>query len=195
MATTATQQAKPTLKFIKYRDEKDIEIIKALMDEDLSEPYSIYTYRYFVNQWPSLTFLAYDINDEKNETLIGAIVCKLDDENPAKSRGYIGMLAIDKKQRKKGLGSLIVSHAIEELKLQGCIQVYLETEVINTAALRLYENLGFVKDKRLSKYYLNGGDAFRLKLWLQPKVHAGSMNNLLSAAAASDEVPAEENSQ
>jgi peptide alpha-N-acetyltransferase len=44
--------------------------------------------------------------------------------------------------------------------------VCLETEVSNKRALRLYERLGFARDKRLSKYYLNGVDAFRLKLWL-----------------------------
>ena len=35
----------------------------------------------------------------------------------------------------------------------------------NTGALNLYEKLGFYRDKRLLRYYLNGGDAFRLKLW------------------------------
>ena len=40
----------------------------------------------------------------------------------------------------------------------------LETEVTNIGALRLYEGLGFVRDKRLLKYYLNGNDAFRLKV-------------------------------
>ena len=48
-----------------------------------------------------------------------------------------------------------------------CLQVVLETEVSNTGALRLYENLGFVRDKRLFRYYLNGVDALRLKLWLR----------------------------
>ena len=47
-------------------------------------------------------------------------------------------------------------------------QVVLETEVTNKGALRLYENLGFVRDKRLFRYYLNGVDALRLKLWLWP---------------------------
>lgn len=42
----------------------------------------------------------------------------------------------------------------------------LETELINHGALRLYESLGFVRDKRLHRYYLNGGDAFRLILRL-----------------------------
>lgn len=48
-----------------------------------------------------------------------------------------------------------------------CSQVVLETEVTNRAALCLYENLGFVRDKYLHQYYLNGVDAYRLKLWLR----------------------------
>ena len=47
------------------------------------------------------------------------------------------------------------------------IQVVLETEVTNTVALSLYENLGFVRDRYLHQYYLNGVDAYRLKLWLR----------------------------
>lgn len=57
----------------------------------------------------------------------------------------------------------------EELKRSVILfwQVVLETEITNKAALRLYENLGFVRDKRLFRYYLNGVDALRLKLWLR----------------------------
>lgn len=36
----------------------------------------------------------------------------------------------------------------------------------NIAALALYEKLGFSRDEKLVRYYLNGGDAFRLKLWI-----------------------------
>lgn len=46
-------------------------------------------------------------------------------------------------------------------------EVVLETEITNKPALILYENLGFVRDKRLFRYYLNGVDALRLKLWLR----------------------------
>lgn len=46
-------------------------------------------------------------------------------------------------------------------------QVVLETEITNKSALKLYKNLGFVRDKRLFRYYLNGVDALRLKLWLR----------------------------
>ena len=55
------------------------------------------------------------------------------------------------------------------MKQSGADEVILETEITNTAALRLYENIGFLRDKRLAAYYLNGNDAFKLKLmfhWL-----------------------------
>ena len=46
-------------------------------------------------------------------------------------------------------------------------EVVLETEVTNEAATKLYLKMGFVIDKRLYRYYLNGNDAIRLKLWLK----------------------------
>jgi len=47
-------------------------------------------------------------------------------------------------------------------------QIALETEVTNGASLKLYENLGFLRSKRLHRYYLNGNTAFRLLLYLKP---------------------------
>lgn len=50
----------------------------------------------------------------------------------------------------------------------GCEEVALEAEVTNSGALRLYQKLGFIRDKRLHRYYLSGSDAYRLKLLLPP---------------------------
>lgn len=50
------------------------------------------------------------------------------------------------------------------MKEDGCDEVVLETEVTNKGSLALYERLGFIKDKRLCRYYLNGVDAFRYPL-------------------------------
>jgi hypothetical protein len=47
------------------------------------------------------------------------------------------------------------------------IQVVLETEVSNARSLSLYGRLGFIRESRLFRYYLNGSDAFRLKLYLE----------------------------
>lgn len=52
------------------------------------------------------------------------------------------------------------------MKSEGADEIVLETEITNTAALRLYESFGFVRDKRLLTYYLNGNDAYKLKLFV-----------------------------
>ena len=44
--------------------------------------------------------------------------------------------------------------------------VMLETEVTNQKAIALYDNLGFIREERLYRYYLNGVDAYRLVLYL-----------------------------
>lgn len=98
---------------------------------------------------------------------VGAIVCKLDFHRKTIKRGYIAMLAVDKDYRKRSIGSTLVRRAISEMIAGGADEVVLETEVTNKPALRLYEQLGFVRDKRLFRYYLNGVDALRLKLWLR----------------------------
>ena len=56
--------------------------------------------------------------------------------------------------------------AIRRMRDMGCSSVTLETEVTNDAAIRLYEDrLGFVREELLVRYYLNWGDAYRLRLW------------------------------
>lgn len=60
---------------------------------------------------------------------------------------------------------------IDTLLLTMVEQVVLETEYTNQGALNLYQRLGFIRDKRLYRYYLNGIDAFRLKLFCKTMVH------------------------
>ena len=45
------------IKYVEYKDERDMPLIMNLITKDLSEPYSIYTYRYFIHNWPFLCFL------------------------------------------------------------------------------------------------------------------------------------------
>lgn len=150
------------ISYIAYESELQMPDIIRLITKDLSEPYSIYTYRYFIHNWPKLCFLAMD-----SDKCVGAIVCKLDVHKKMARRGYIAMLAVDDEYRRRKIGSNLVLRAIRAMVADDCDEVVLETEVTNKPALHLYENLGFVRDKRLFRYYLNGVDAFRLKLWLR----------------------------
>lgn len=49
----------------------------------------------------------------------------------------------------------------------GLKKIALETEVTNIAAIKLYERLGFLRSKRLHRYYLNGNSAFRFMLFVK----------------------------
>jgi hypothetical protein len=54
----------------------------------------------------------------------------------------------------------------------------------NKKALALYAKLGFSKEERLARYYLNGGDAFRLKLW----VDVGNNHSTASTVKSEEKV-------
>uniref|UniRef100_A0A0X3PEX6 N-alpha-acetyltransferase 30 n=1 Tax=Schistocephalus solidus TaxID=70667 RepID=A0A0X3PEX6_SCHSO len=100
--------------FRQYESENDLQSIIPLISKDLSEPYSLYTYRYFIYNWPKLCLLA--VNE--SGTCVGAIVCKLDYHEQVK-RGYIAMLAVEKEYRKKGIGSTLVQLAINLMIEEG----------------------------------------------------------------------------
>jgi len=100
------------LLYIQYGQDKEAEYLPAirqLISKDLSEPYSIYVYRYFLYQWGDLCFMAIDTSG----TLIGVIVCKLEIHRGGPLRGYIAMLAVKDDQRGKGIATKLVRMAIE----------------------------------------------------------------------------------
>ncbi|KAI9783645.1 MAG: N-alpha-acetyltransferase mak3 [Candelina submexicana] len=77
------------------------------------------------------------------------------------------MLAVKEEHRGKGIATKLVRMAIDAMIERDAEEVVLETEVTNTAAMKLYERLGFLRSKRLHRYYLNGNTAYRLVLYLK----------------------------
>eukprot|EP00922_Rhytidocystis_sp_ex-Travisia-forbesii_P034587 GHVS01051375.1.p1 GENE.GHVS01051375.1~~GHVS01051375.1.p1 ORF type:complete len:348 (-),score=86.31 GHVS01051375.1:161-1123(-) len=235
--------------FDQLRCEQQLAQVLPLLEAELSEPYSVFTYRLFVKDWPSLCFLAF-----QGDVCVGVVLSKMDvrkvkhfhsqqvflwetqaqwlrsleeeegrkkgqteekqqqqharKENPrylslkeveyeespeyraetmsyqqyasaltaaanigspnevsSYLRGYIGMLCVSKSCRHRGVGSILVRLTLDAMVAAGAKEAVLETEADNTAALGLYARLEFMRTKRLGCYYLNGNDAFRLKLW------------------------------
>ena len=96
-----------------FKDEQDLQTIISMIEKELSEPYPIYTYRYFVQKWPQHTFLAF-----LDGKCIGCIVSKLEDNvkqywRTVKRRGYIAMLAVHPDYRRLGLGRKLVKKSID----------------------------------------------------------------------------------
>ncbi|GAB7344560.1 hypothetical protein MBLNU457_2383t2 [Dothideomycetes sp. NU457] len=102
------------LLYIQYGQDKEAEylpVIRQLISKDLSEPYSIYVYRYFLYQWGDLCFMTVDATGN----LIGVIVCKLEVHRGGPLRGYIAMLAVKDDQRGKGIATKLVRMAVEAM--------------------------------------------------------------------------------
>ncbi|KAF8866328.1 acyl-CoA N-acyltransferase [Acephala macrosclerotiorum] len=161
------------LRYIQYEhalEKQYLPAIRALISKDLSEPYSIYVYRYFLYQWGDLCFMALH---PTNPLLIGIIICKLEthqSHSPPTLRGYIAMLATSSSYRNRGIATTLVRKAIDAMIERGADEVVLETEESNIPAMKLYERLGFIRSKKLHRYYLNGSSAYRLVLHLKRTV-------------------------
>ncbi|XP_037541700.1 N-alpha-acetyltransferase 30 isoform X2 [Nematolebias whitei] len=106
------------IRYVRYESELQMPWIMRLITKDLSEPYSIYTYRYFIHNWPQLCFLAM-----VEQECVGAIVCKLDMHKKMFRRGYIAMLAVDSKHRRKSIGTNLVKKAIYAMVEGDCDEV------------------------------------------------------------------------
>ncbi|OAL38661.1 hypothetical protein AYO20_01867 [Fonsecaea nubica] len=170
-ASAHFQTTPADIHYLQYSLEKEAEYlsqIRELISKDLSEPYSIYVYRYFLYQWPELCFMAVDANDDNR--LAGVVICKLEPHRGGPLRGYIAMLATKDKFRGKGIATTLVSKAMDLMIEKDADEIALETEETNTAAMKLYERLGFLRSKKLHRYYMNGNSAYRLLLYLKEGV-------------------------
>jgi ribosomal protein S18 acetylase RimI-like enzyme len=129
-----------------------------------------------------------DKGDGEESEMVGTIVCKADLDHDV-MKGYVAMLTVNKRYRKKGIGIKLAMIGIERMIAAGCVEIVLETEVCtykctsctqitqcevksvflvplilfaavfhlfyykvsNSAAVYLYEKLGFIKEERLSR--------------------------------------------
>jgi N-alpha-acetyltransferase 30 len=192
-STTLPIPSFPQIAFVDYKDESQIDDVMRLVALDLSEPYSIFTYRFFLHRFPDLCILAVE---QESGDVCGCVVGKIDLEDsssihpelpsppspPSSTNvcipvttapetlqqeltGYIGMLAVSKSYRRRGIGKALVRQVLRRMKDRGCASVTLETEVSNVTAQKLYQEFGFFREELLVRYYLNNGDAYRLRLW------------------------------
>lgn len=77
---------------------------------------------------------------------------------------HINTLAVDQGMRRRGIARRLLEHILEET---GVDRATLEVRRSNTAALRLYEGLGFTTTAVRQRYYSNP-DEDALILWLNP---------------------------
>jgi ribosomal protein S18 acetylase RimI-like enzyme len=65
-------------------------------------------------------------------------------------RGWLYAVAVEPRLRQMGIGRALVEHACAELAARGCGKVNLQVREGNEAVAAFYEELGFVREPRIS---------------------------------------------
>jgi ribosomal protein S18 acetylase RimI-like enzyme len=120
-----------SIRYIRYNpahEDAYVAAMRQLISKDLSEPYSIYVYRYFLYQWGDLCFLAMDTNSTTGEEqMVGVVVSKLEPHRHGPMRGYIAMLAVQEEYRGKGVATKLVRMAIDAMEKRGADEVCIDS--------------------------------------------------------------------
>jgi len=120
--------------------------------------YEIFPDRYNPNLFLSLYELFPDgfLIAEEYGNIIGFII----GVKPSIDKGKILLIGVDKRRRRKGIGSMLLKKLIIVFMIKGIREIELEVRASNAAAIRFYEKHGFRIASREHAYYEDGEDAY-----------------------------------
>lgn len=87
-----------------------------------------------------------------NSEVAGFVIAQIDMENDAQF-GHIITVNVAKSYRRKGIAQKLLKEVESILKYKGISECRLEVREDNTAAIKLYQTLGYQKVGKLEKYY------------------------------------------
>jgi [ribosomal protein S18]-alanine N-acetyltransferase len=131
----------------------------------LPEHYSDYFFESILSELPESFIVA-----ELYSKVVGYIMCKIEFgfSNFRKlgfvKKGHVVSVAVLNEHRNKGLGNALMIEGINGVIARNTDEIYLEVRISNTAAVRMYERLGFQIKSRLRTYYRDGEDAYLMAL-------------------------------
>ena len=102
---------------------------------------------------------------ECSDGICGYIMCRIErgissfGRSPVK-KGHIVSVAVLMEYRHHGMGTQLISAAMEGMNEYGASEFFLEVRRTNEAAISAYEKLGFEIKRVLKGYYRDGEDAY-----------------------------------
>lgn len=75
-------------------------------------------------------------------------------------KGHIVSVAVINSMREKGIGTALITAAMEGMNGYGASEFFLEVRKSNEAAVIVYEKLGYSVRRALRGYYRDGEDAY-----------------------------------
>lgn len=126
----------------------------------------------FPNPWPFDAFQRLFKQDNysilvalSNDNVVGYVIFSLeglsflDVLQNYSPRGHILNLAVKPSFQRKGIGSLLLKRALDNIWEEGYNKVELEVKTDNNPAINFYQARGFSKFKTIGNFYSNGDDA------------------------------------
>lgn len=121
----------------------DVPFISRLEEETFSMPWSEASFLQMIEQEDARYFVA-----EEDGQLLGGCGLLL-----IAGEGNITNVAVAKEARRRGVGTGLLRHLLSEGDQEGLSAYTLEVRVSNTAAIGLYQKLGFVSEGIRPNFY------------------------------------------
>jgi len=152
---------------IRWLTTLDLPKVLEIERDSFPEPWRRKIFEFILKQEDSYLTVA-----ERNSQVVGYIITvienKVDWTNLRRVKiGHIINLAVEGKQRRRGIGSMLVNHILKELRKRTVEKVYLEVNESNIAAQKLYSTFNFKVEKRIRMYYQNMEDAYMMSKILE----------------------------
>lgn len=141
-------------------------LIRDLRPEDVTEVLAIEKAS-FTTPWSEILFMneIFKPRSLPKAALTGEKIVGYICANYLLDEGHILNVTVHSDFRQQGIASHLVHHMIDLLKKEGCLTVFLEVRISNTAALRMYEKAGFrIITARKAYYTLPIEDAVIMSL-------------------------------
>ena len=143
-----------TIERLSMPDESDLASIAALESSAFSNPWTPEALREMISSDVTRLYVA-----RYGRQIVAFCACWV-----IAGELHINTLAVDQDMRRRGIATSLVQHALQEAAVS---RATLEVRRSNTAALQLYEGLGFMTTAIRKRYYSNP-DEDALILWLNP---------------------------
>ena len=127
----------------------------------LPENYSPYFFMEIYERYP-LTFIVAEHDGE----LVGYIMCRIETGFSSlgtlslSKKGHVVSVAVLPLHQRKGVGTVLMSEAMKNMRVYKAKECFLEVRASNTPAIDMYKHLGFRIARTAEGYYADGENAY-----------------------------------
>jgi len=151
--TAPATDARPPVTLREFRP-TDLPFVGGIVADALHEHYDASLYSSLSAEWPTGFLVAADASDVPVGFLLGV--------NQVAGEARILMFAVERRDRTRGIGSLLMTTFLDRCRARGFRRVTLEVRVSNATAIRFYTRYQFSVVDLLRAYYSDGENGYQM---------------------------------